>query len=144
MYRNSEGYADPTAGLAMSRVMREYRNKQKARWKRQYEMKHRKKIYVSSGYAGTASENWSAAIRYCRYVVSKKGMPVACQLLYPQVLDDGDLGQRELGLMFGLALLAICDEVWCFGDASGSESVQKEISEAKRLGKKVRYMKEIS
>jgi hypothetical protein len=143
MYRNSEGYADPTAGLAMSRVMREYRNKQKARWKRQYEMKHRKKIYVTSGYAGTAAENWSAARRYCRYVVSKKGMPVACQLLYPQVLDDGDPGQRELGLMFGLALLAMCDEVWCFGDVSGSESAQKEISEAKRLGKEVRYMKEI-
>ena len=143
MYRNSEGYADPTAGLAMSRVMREYRNKQKARWKRQYEMKHRKKIYVTSGYAGTAAENWSAARRYCRYVVSKKGMPVACQLLYPQVLDDGDPGQRELGLMFGLALLALCDEVWCFGDVSGSESAQKEISEAKRLGKEVRYMKEI-
>ena len=106
-------------------------------------MKHRKKIYVTSGYAGTAAENWSAARRYCRYVVSKKGMPVACQLLYPQVLDDGDPGQRELGLMFGLALLAMCDEVWCFGDVSGSDSVQKEISEAKRLGKKVRYMKEI-
>ena len=143
MYRNSEGYADPTAGLAMSRVMREYKNKQKTRWKRQYEMKHRKKIYVTSGYAGTAAENWSAARRYCRYVVSKKGMPVACQLLYPQVLDDGDPGQRELGLMFGLALLALCDEVWCFGDVSGSESAQKEISEAKRLGKEVRYMKEI-
>ena len=143
MYRNSEGYADPTAGLAMSREMREYRNKQKARWKRQYEIKHRKKIYVTSGYAGTAAENWSAARRYCRYVVSKKGMPVACHLLYPQALDDGDPGQRELGHMFGLALLAMCDEVWCFGDISGSESVQKEISEAKRLGKKVRYMKEI-
>ena len=24
-YRNSEGYADPTAGLAMSRVMKEYK-----------------------------------------------------------------------------------------------------------------------
>ncbi len=27
MYRNSEGYSDPTAGMAMNRIMREYRQK---------------------------------------------------------------------------------------------------------------------
>ena len=25
MFKNNEGYADPTAGLAMSRIMKEYR-----------------------------------------------------------------------------------------------------------------------
>ena len=29
MYKNSEGYADPTAGSAMSQIMKEYRQKQK-------------------------------------------------------------------------------------------------------------------
>ena len=29
MYRNKEGYADPTAGSALSHMMKEYRQKQK-------------------------------------------------------------------------------------------------------------------
>lgn len=32
MYKNSEGYADPTAGAAMSRIMKEYRQEQKKRY----------------------------------------------------------------------------------------------------------------
>ena len=40
MYKNSEGYADPTAGAAMSRIMKEYRQEQKKR----YADKNRRKI----------------------------------------------------------------------------------------------------
>lgn len=142
MYRNSEGYADPTAGMAMSMMMRDYRKRQKNRWRRQYAMKNRKKIYVASKYAGDVSANRRSAVRYCKYVIENDGMPIASHLLYPQMLDDRDPDQRELGCMFGLALLAICDEVWCFGNVSDSEGVQKEIAEAKRLGKTVRYFGE--
>ena len=42
--------------------------------------------------------------------------------------------------MFGLSLLAVCDEVWVFGDISAG--MQQEITEAKKLGKRVRYVKE--
>ena len=47
-YRNGEGYADPTAGAAMSLVMKEYRQKQRQRcrqrfWKRR-EMKVRQRL----------------------------------------------------------------------------------------------------
>ena len=31
MFKNSEGYADPTAGSAMSQIMKEYRQQQKKR-----------------------------------------------------------------------------------------------------------------
>ena len=34
MYRNSEGYADPTAGIAIARVMREERMKRRIRCRR--------------------------------------------------------------------------------------------------------------
>ena len=47
MYRNSEGYADPTAGAALSRMMKEFRQEQK----RRYADKNRKKVYVASKYA---------------------------------------------------------------------------------------------
>ena len=41
LYRNCEGYADPTAGAAMARVMREFRRRQKKR----HADKNRRKVY---------------------------------------------------------------------------------------------------
>ncbi|MBD5537794.1 MAG: hypothetical protein HDQ99_19520 [Lachnospiraceae bacterium] len=133
MYKNSEGYADPTAGLAMSQVMKEYRQWQKQR----YADKNRRKVYVASKYAGDVDANVAAAIGYCRRVIDEGYMPVASHLLYPQILNDSDPEKRELGLMFGLALLRMCDEVWVFG--SVSSGVAQEIDEARRLKKQIRY-----
>ena len=44
MYRNSEGYADPTAGAAMGQVMREYRQNQREQWRRKTEITSRPKV----------------------------------------------------------------------------------------------------
>ena len=137
MYKNSEGYADPTAGSAMSQIMKEYRQKQKKR----YADKNRRKIYVASRYAGDVDANVAAAITYCRRVIDEGDMPVASHLLYPQILNDNIPEERELGLLFGLALLAACDEVWVFGEVS--PGVAQEIEEAKRLKKQIRYFEEV-
>lgn len=137
MFKNSEGYADPTAGSAISRIMREYRQKQKQR----YADKNRKKIYVASRYAGDVDANVAAAIGYCRRVIDEGHMPIASHLLYPQILNDNNPKERELGLMFGLALLRDCDEMWVFG--SESPGVEWEIEEAKRLKMRIRYFDEV-
>lgn len=138
MHRNSEGYPDPTAGEAMSQVMKEYRERQR----RRFAAKHRKKVYVASKYAGDIVANVAAAVDYCRRVIAEGHMPVASHLLYPQMLDDAVPEKRELGLMFGLALLALCDEVWVFGDVSSG--MAQEIEEAERLHKPVRYIEGVS
>lgn len=135
-YRNSEGYADPTAGLAMSRVMKEYRQKQK----KQFADKNRRKIYVASKYAGDVEKNTAFAVNCCRRVIDEGCMPIASHLLYPQMLDDNNPDEREMGLMFGLALLAVCDEIWVFGEVSAR--VAREVAEAKRLKKRIRYFEE--
>lgn len=137
MYRNSEGYADPTAGAAISRIMKEYRQQQKKR----YADKNRRKVYVASKFAGDMAANVTAAITYCRRVIDEGYMPVASHLLYPQILNDNNPAERELGLLFGLALLRMCDEVWVFGTVS--PGVAQEIEEAKRLKKQIRYFKEV-
>lgn len=136
-YKNREGYADPTAGAAVSQVMKEYRKEQR----RRFAAKNRKKIYVASKYAGDIQTNIENTIWCCRYVIEQGYMPVASHLLYPQILDDAIPRERELGLMFGLALLASCDEVWVF-TAGGevSSGMAKEIEEAKRLGIPVRKL----
>lgn len=142
MYQNSEGYSDPTAGAAMSHMMKEYRQIRKKVWQRQNEMKSRKKVYVASRYAGDAKANTAAALEYCRYVIKENCIPVASHILYAAsgMLNDDSETERELGLMFGLSLLAVCDEVWVFGEVSSG--MQQEITEAKKLGKRVRYVKE--
>lgn len=137
MYKNNEGYADPTAGSAMSQIMKEYRQKQKKR----YADKNRRKIYVASRYAGDVDANVAAAVTYCRHVIDEGYMPVASHLLYPQILNDNNPEERELGLLFGLSLLAVCDEMWVFGTVS--PGVAQEIEEAKRLKKQIRYFEEV-
>ena len=136
MHKNIEGYPDPTAGEAMSRVMKEYM----ARERRRFADRHRLKIYVASPCAGNIEGNVAAAIRYCQSVIDQGHMPIASHLLYPQMLDDNNPDEREMGLMFGLALLAVCDEVWVFGEVSAG--VAREVAEAKRLKKRIRYFEE--
>lgn len=103
MYKNSEGYSSPTEGMAISHVMKEYRQQQKKR----YANKNRRKVYVASKYSGDVNANVTAAIGYCRRVIREGYMPIASHLLYPQMLDDNIPVERELGLLFGLALLRI-------------------------------------
>ena len=128
-HKNIEGYSDPTAGTAVSRVMKEYKTEQQ----RIFNAKNRKKIYVVSKYAGNISANTKNAAKYCRYIIDQCFMPIASHLLYPQVLNDDVSTERELGTAFGLSLLAICDEVWVFIDGQISSGMKQEIEEANRL-----------
>ena len=121
----------------MSLIMKESRQRQKQR----YADKNRRKVYVASRYAGDVERNVAMAIDYCRRVIDAGYMPVASHLLYPQILNDNDPDERELGLLFGLALLRMCDEVWVFGVVS--EGMAKEIEEAKKLNKKLRMFEEV-
>lgn len=141
-YRNGEGYSDPTAGKALSNVMREYKERQKAIWQRQHEIKTRPRVYIVSPYAGDIDANKRFAIRCCRYAIDRLRIPVASHLLFPQMLDDDSSDERELGLLFGLALLSSCQEVWVFGNQI-SPGMEQEIREAKRLKKRIRYVKEV-
>lgn len=138
MYRNSEGYADPTAGAALGQIMKEYRQERRETWKRENEIKSRPKVYVVSRYAGDIENNVLSAIRYCKFVITQGKMPIAAHLLYPQIVDDNVPAEREIGTMFGIALLEMCDEVWCFGKELSS-GMEREIKEAKRLGKPIKY-----
>lgn len=141
MSRNKEGYADPTAAMAMGNAMKEYKKQQKEKWKQEYEKRNRSKVYVISKYAGNTKKNTKAAIEHCRYVISQGKMPIASHLLYPQILDDSNPEERALGMSFGLSLLADCEEAWCFG-TEVSAGMAAELKECERLKIPVRYLKE--
>ncbi len=125
----------------MSKIMHEYHEKPKKTSRRTDKVKALPKVYVVSKYAGNVKVNTIAAIRYCRFVIGKQRIPVASHLLYPQILDDDSPNEREIGLLFGQALLALCDEVWVFG-TDYSSGMQAEIDEAHRLNKQIRFFKE--
>jgi len=141
LYRNGEKYYDPTAGKALSKVMKEYEQAERQKWARRFEIKHRPKVYMVSRYAGDIEANTAAVIRFCRFAIEQQRIPVASHLLYPQMLNDTDPAERELGLLFGLALMMSCEEVWCFGSELSS-GMEQEMHEAKRLNKQVRYFTE--
>lgn len=143
MYRNESGYADPTFEAVMSKMMAEYRAEQRAIYRRQTEIKQRPKVYVVSPYSGDVSNNVEAARKYCRFVAMKKHIPLASHLIYPQFLKDDNPAERELGTMFGMALLAMCDEVWVFGKER-TTGMKAEINEARRLHKTIRFVTEKS
>ena len=134
-------YADPTANAAIGKVMKEYKQQQKIISNRQYEIRHRPKVYIVSRYAGDVKTNIRNARRYCRFAVAKLKNPLASHLLYPQFLDDNKEQEREIGLQYGLALLKLCDEVWCFG-TDISEGMEKELAAAGRQNIRVRYFTE--
>ncbi len=92
------------------------------------------KVYVCSPFAGNIERNIQMAIRYCQYVIDKKKQPVASHLLYPQILNDGNEREREMGLAFGLSLLSVCTELWVFETTPGvvSPGMKMEIEYAKR------------
>jgi hypothetical protein len=80
-YRNSEGYADPTAGEALSRILANERQSLRA---------FRPIVYICSPYSGDVEANVAAARRYSRFAVDKGFIPIAPHLLYPQFLNDDD------------------------------------------------------
>lgn len=123
--RNSEGYPDPTAFEALTAVAKS-------------ENPYLPLVYVASPFAGDMERNITKAQGYCRFAVSKGCIPLAPHLHYPQFMDDGDKGQRDLGIRFALILLGKCDELWVFGERI-SEGMAREIAKAKRRGMPIRY-----
>ena len=131
-YRNSEGYADPTAGEALSRIASNEKQSLRA---------FRPIVYICSPYSGDVEANVAAARRYSRFAVDKGFIPIAPHLLYPQFLNDDDEQERELGLFFGNALMSKCAEVWVFGSRI-SAGMEAEIKRAKWKDYRLRYFTE--
>ena len=74
-YRNSEGYPDPTAGEALSRIAANEKQSLRA---------FRPIVYICSPFSGDVETNVANARRYSRYAVDKGYIPIAPHLLFPQ------------------------------------------------------------
>lgn len=137
-YRNHEGYIDPTAGEALSRISREEK-RHTAEKKPVRSVQPRPLVYICSRYSGDVDRNTQAAREYCRFAVKQNAIPVAPHLLYPQFLDDANPAERSLGLYFAKILMDKCDEVWIFSDGEYSAGMRAELERALRKGCKIRF-----
>lgn len=94
-------------------------------------------IYVASPYAGDIQKNTEFVKRACRHVMNEGHAFFAPHLLYPNLLDDSQPRERQLGIDMGLAMLEHCDELWCYGERI-SHGMMQEIAVADSLGIPVR------
>ena len=117
--KNHEGYADPTAYVALTRVIRQNRF-----------------AYICSPYRDNPRVNVMRARHYCKFAVSKGRIPIAPHLYFPQFLSEAD--DREKAMDMNFELLKLCGDVWVFGDKI-TEGMEAEIAHAVRLRKKIRY-----
>ena len=124
---NAEGYLDPTAYEALTRIEREAKK-----------TAFRPLVFISSPVAGDTRRNTKRARGFCRFAVSKNCIPVAPHLLFPQFMEEDDPAQRDLGIFFGMVLMSKCQEVWVFG-RDITKGMAVEIEKAKRRGLPVRY-----
>ena len=131
-YQNSEGYPDPTAGEALSRIAENEKHSLRA---------FRPIVYICSPFSGDVEGNVKNARRYSRFAVDKGYIPIAPHLLFPQFLTDHEPKERELGLFFGNAIMSKCSEVWVFGSHISS-GMEAEIKRAKWKNYHLRYFTE--
>ena len=71
MYKNQEGYADPTAGQALANIRRE----EKAR------LGYMPLVYIYSPFRGDVEGNMRNARKYCAFALSRHALPIALILL---------------------------------------------------------------
>ena len=116
---NHEGYADPTAHAALSKVFRQNLF-----------------TYICSPYRDSPHVNVMRARQYCKFAVSRRRIPIAPHLYFPQFLSEVD--EREKAMDMNFELLKLCGEVWVFGERI-TEGMAAEIAHAGRMRKNIRY-----
>ena len=118
-FRNHEGYADPTAHAALTKVFRQ-----------------NPFVYICSPYRDSPRVNVMRARQYCKFAVGKGRIPIAPHLYFPQFLLETN--ERGRVMSMNLELLWLCGEVWVFGEKI-TEGMAAEIAHAERLRKNIRY-----
>lgn len=118
-WRNSKGYADPTAYRALRALEIS-------------EFGHRPLTYICSPYCGDIEANVELARDLSDYAVRCRRIPLAPHLLFPQFMDDTDPWDRELAMFMGRVLLSKCEAMWVYTPRV-SPGMKAEISWAHQL-----------
>lgn len=126
---NAEGYYDPTAYEALTKIEEEVRKTHS----------FRPLVYICSPLSGDVEQNQENVRKYCRYAVDTGCIPIAPHIYFTQFMPDEE--EHDLALFMDIVLLSKCAELWVFGDTV-SRGMVMEIEKAKRKGQPIRYFTE--
>ena len=131
---NCEGYYDPTAYEALTKI------EQEAKALRAF----RPVVYICSPLAGDMVKNQENARTYCRFAVEAGCVPIAPHIYFTQFMNDNDRRERDLALFMDIVLLSKCAELWVFARSPGggdriSKGMAQEIRKAESRSMPIRY-----
>ena len=99
-----------------------------------------KRVFICSPFAGDVEGNMELARDLCRLAIEDGHAPFAPHLLYPGIVDDSNIKDRELGITCGLCFLDACDEVWAYVGRGQTPGMAQELAYARNTGKRIRYI----
>ncbi|WP_426705010.1 DUF4406 domain-containing protein [Corynebacterium auriscanis] len=123
---NASGCADPTVFEVLKREQRQ-------------RFGYRPLAYICSPFAGDTEANIRLARRMCAAAVSRRRIPIAPHLLFPQFMDDTKPAERELAMFFNRILLSKCEEVWVYAPRI-SPGMRTEACWARHLDIPIRFL----
>ncbi len=123
---NDSGCADPTVYEVLKREQRA-------------QFGYRPLAYICSPFAGDTEVNIRLARRMCAAAVSRRRIPIAPHLLFPQFLDDAKSAERELAMFMGRIVLSKCEEVWVYAPRI-SPGMRTEACWARHLNIPLRFL----
>ncbi len=129
--RNYEGYYDPTAYEALSKIEAEVKAARA----------FRPMVYICSPLSGDVEANQEKARGYCRFAVDTGYIPLAPHIYFTQFMNDTNPKDRNLALFMDIVLLSKCAELWVFGETI-SKGMSMEIEKARRKNQPIRYFTE--
>lgn len=125
-YKNKEGYADPTAYCALTRIQNESRQ-------------YRPLVYICSPFSGDVDVNTEKAKKYSRFAVDSGAIAFAPHLLLPLYMSEDS--ERELVMFMDMVFLGKCNQIWVFGDVI-TRGMRAEINKATKKNMIIRYFTE--
>ncbi|MCM1225988.1 MAG: DUF4406 domain-containing protein [Clostridium sp.] len=137
---NKEGYFDPTAFSALSRIEHQEKKKKKRRSRKRKEPSY-PVVYICSPYSGDTENNMEKARKYSRFAVEKGCLPITPHIYFTQFMNDDIPEERSTAVSMNLVLMRKCSELWVFGDVI-SKGMKAEIGNAKRKHIKIRHFSE--
>lgn len=102
----------------------------------------KKLVYICSPLKGDIENNIKRANTYCRRALEFDAIPLAPHTIFTQFLDDNVDSERKMGMLMGLKLLSLVDELWICGPYI-SQGMQVEIDLALHKGVKVVDMRDV-
>ena len=98
-----------------------------------------RRVVIESPYAGDVDRNVAYARAAMRDSLARGECPFLSHLLYTQVLDDEDAGERLAGMIAGVSWMSVAEAVVVYEDLGVSRGMSEGIKSALNMKLPVEY-----